>query len=254
MNITTGDGKTAPDPGCYFPGMSATRWNANRVGRFARSCRGLPGYHLSWLGRDAVAGIAVWRLWPSPPRWGLPSVAMVPVQVGLYALPAALVLYAVFGSSRQVDRPDLDGGALMSGAVVAGLLGHEDPGRAIIAVQRGRGRRAWLALFGILRLGCHRLHLTAGHRRFPASVSTGVIAGELPHMLGVPRYRATSPNASDHLGELGQTSLTVALAVGGLALLFLGDARRPPSRGRCCSWASVWSSQGRGIPPTMASR
>lgn len=210
--------------------MSATRWNANWVGRFAPIVSWLPGYHLSWLGRDAVAGIAVAAV-AIPTAMGYSSVAMVPVQVGLYALPAALVLYAVFGSSRQVAIGPTSTVALMSGAVVAGLPGHEDPGRAI-ALSSGVALVAglWLALFGILRLGWVTDFIS---RPVIVGFSFGlglvVIAGELPHMLGVPSPSGHfAQRVWTTLGELGQTSpLTVALAVGGLALLFLGDARRP---------------------------
>ena len=151
--------------------MSATRWNANWVGRFRPDVSWLPGYHLSWLGRDAVAGIAVAAV-AIPTAMGYSSAAMVPVQVGLYALPAALVLYAVFGSSRQVVIGPTSTVALMSGGGRR-APGHEDPGRAIALSSGGVGRRALLALFGILRLRLVTDHLTAGHRRFQLRSRTG---------------------------------------------------------------------------------
>ena len=76
-----------------------------------------------------------------------------------------------------------------------------------------------------------------------------------PHMLGVPSPSGHfAQRVWTTLGELGQTSpLTVALAVGGLALLFLGDARRPTIPG-AAAHGHRCGPQGRGIPPTMASR
>ena len=46
------------------------------MGRFAPIVSWLPGYHLSWLGRDAVAGIAVAAV-AIPTAMGYSSVAMV---------------------------------------------------------------------------------------------------------------------------------------------------------------------------------
>ena len=112
----------------------------------------LPKYHWNWLGKDAVAGLAVAAV-AIPTAMGYSSVALVPVQVGLYALPAALFLYAIFGSSRQVAMGPTSTAALMSGAVIA-TLGAGDPAKAVtltagVALAAG----LWLTVFGLLKLG-----------------------------------------------------------------------------------------------------
>ena len=74
---------------------------AVRLGNIAPIVVWAPKYRRAWLGRDALAGLAVAAV-AIPTAMGYSTVAQVPIQVGLYALPAALVLYAIFGSSRHV--------------------------------------------------------------------------------------------------------------------------------------------------------
>src|SRR5690554_4257993 len=53
----------------------------------------LRGYRRPWLGGDLVAGLTVWAvLVPESPAYA--TIAGVSPVVGLYAVPAALVLYA----------------------------------------------------------------------------------------------------------------------------------------------------------------
>ena len=73
-----------------------------RLGRIAPIVSWVPHYRRQWLAPDALAGLAVAAV-AIPTAMGYSAVALVPVQVGLYALPAALILYAIFGSSRQVS-------------------------------------------------------------------------------------------------------------------------------------------------------
>ena len=63
--------------------------------------RWLPRYQAAWLRGDLIAGAVVAAL-AIPQALGYASIAGAPVEVGLYALPVALVAYAVFGSSRQL--------------------------------------------------------------------------------------------------------------------------------------------------------
>lgn len=181
----------------------------------------LPRYRLGWLGHDALAGLAVAAV-AIPTAMGYSSVAQVPVQVGLYALPAALILYAVFGSSRQVAVGPTSTVALMSGAVIA-TIGPKDPAQAI-ALTAGVALAAglWLTLFGLLRLGWMTDFISrpviVG---FSFGLGLTVLAGELPHLLGLPPQ---GPHFVQRvwttITEIGQTNL-VTLAIGAVALLVL---------------------------------
>jgi high affinity sulfate transporter 1 len=189
-----------------------------------------PGYRRTWLGADLLAGLAVAAV-AIPTAMGYSAVAQVPVQVGLYALPAALVLYAIFGSSRHVSMGPTSTVALMSGAVIAGLGGVNDPGRAA-ALTAGVAMAAgfWLALFGILRLGWVTDFISrpviVG---FSFGLGITVIAGELPHLLGVA---TTSTHFIQRVWttvtQLGDVNpLTLAMGAVGLLMLFAGGARWP---------------------------
>jgi SulP family sulfate permease len=60
-----------------------------------------PRYQRGWLGADAIAGFTIWGLL-IPEMIAYASLAGLPPQAGLYTLLASLLLYAVFGTSRQL--------------------------------------------------------------------------------------------------------------------------------------------------------
>ena len=210
--------------GCQRHAGTPTGWAG-----LPRSCRGFPA--ITCPGSAGMRSpVSPWRLWPSPPRWATVGGHGPGPGRALRATRRAGVVRGVRILPASCDRPDLDGGADVRSSGRR-APGHEDPGRAI-ALSSGVALVAglWLALFGILRLGWVTDFIS---RPVIVGFSFGlglvVIAGELPHMLGVPSPSGHfAQRVWTTLGELGQTSpLTVALAVGGLALLFLGDARRP---------------------------
>jgi high affinity sulfate transporter 1 len=61
----------------------------------------LEAYHLSWLPRDATAGLAIAAV-ALPIGVAYPAIAGLPPVVGLYASIFPLIGYAIFGSSRQL--------------------------------------------------------------------------------------------------------------------------------------------------------
>lgn len=222
--------------------MTAARQARAALARYAPIVDWLPNYRIAWLGRDAVAGLAVAAV-AIPTAMGYSVVALVPVQVGLYALPAALILYAVFGSSRQLAIGPTSTVALMSGAVVAGIFGHGDPQQAI-ALSAGVALSAglWLALFGLLKLGW----VTAFISRpvivgFSFGLSLTVIVSELPHLLGVPVSDVhVAQRIWQTLAELGEANpATIAVGVVGLVILFVGQVRWP-----LVPWALILMGMG----------
>lgn len=69
-----------------------------RLARYVPVISWAPGYRLGWLRGDAIAGFTIWGLLIPE---GI-AYAGLPPQAGLYTLLASLVLYAVFGTSRQL--------------------------------------------------------------------------------------------------------------------------------------------------------
>ena len=83
-------------------------------------------YQRSWLTKDLVAGVATWAVLV-PLSLSIAAIAGVAPVVGLYALPLALVGYAIFGGQRMlVIGPDA-AVAIISGSVVTSIaVGQED--------------------------------------------------------------------------------------------------------------------------------
>jgi high affinity sulfate transporter 1 len=209
--------------------MSSTK-DVGLLRRVAPIVNWLPGYRKSWLPVDALAGLAVAAV-AIPTAMGYSAVALVPVQIGLYALPAAFILYAIFGSSRQLVIGPSSTVALMSGAVVAALEGIDDPARVIsltAAVALASG--LWLAAFGFLRLGWVTDFISrpviVG---FSFGLGLTVLAGELPHLLGLgpepPHFTARVIATLEQLGDADLTVLLIGVVV--LAVLFIGQAKLP---------------------------
>lgn len=59
------------------------------------------GYRANQMGRDLLAGLTVWAVLV-PEALAYATIAGVSPVIGLYAAPAALLLYALFGSSRHL--------------------------------------------------------------------------------------------------------------------------------------------------------
>ena len=188
--------------------------------------RWLPHYRPADLRLDLVAGLAVASV-AIPTALGYATVAGVPVQVGLYALPAALIVYAIFASSRQVSMGPTSTVAIMSGAVVFAITGGTaDVARTValtsaVAVASG----LFLVLAGTIRTGW----LTDLISRpvisgFTIGLSILVITNELPHLIGV------TANTSGFLTRLWSTlsqvpeanGETVVIGVLALAVVFGG--------------------------------
>src|SRR5690242_9161907 len=79
----------------------------------------LARYDRSWLRGDLAAGLTVWAVLV-PEALAYASIAGVPPVVGLYAAPAALVVYAALGGSRQLVVGPMSATAVLSAAIVSG--------------------------------------------------------------------------------------------------------------------------------------
>ena len=87
-----------------------------QVGRALPIVQWLPAYRRADLKGDVVAGCIVAALMV-PQSLGYARIAGVPVQVGLYAIPAALLAYALLGSSPQLMVGPASTVAIVSGSL-----------------------------------------------------------------------------------------------------------------------------------------
>ncbi len=188
--------------------------------------RAYSGRHLP---ADLVAGLLVAAL-AVPQSLGYAAVAGVPVQVGLYTLPPALLAYALLGSSRLLFVGPVSTVSVMSGSVVRGLA-HGDPELAL-RLTSGLALTAGVALLaiGVLRAGWVAQFLSEPIvTGFVTGLVVLIVVGEVPGLSGL-----ASPGGSlvERLLALVRDvpafhGLTLTVGVGGLAVLFAGQRLAP---------------------------
>ncbi len=183
----------------------------------------LPRYQRRWLRGDVVAGAVVAAL-AVPQALGYASIAGAPVQVGLYAVPVALVAYAIFGSSRQLVVGPVSTVSVLSGSFLAsfGVAGTVHAASYTAALALGSG--LVLLAAGFLGIGWMAEFLSKPIvTGFVLGLTILVILGEVPNLLGVPTPRG---QVVERVGALG-ASLTrgdadlATMVVSAVALLIL---------------------------------
>lgn len=196
----------------------------------------LPRYDRGWLRGDLLAGAVVAAL-AVPQALGYASIAGAPVQVGLYAVPLALVVYAIFGSSRQLVVGPVSTVSVLSGSFLAGF--------GVAGTAQAASYTAALALAcGLVMLAAGFLGIGWVAEFLSKPIVTGfvlglvvlVILGELPHLLGVPTPQG---RVVERVGALGGSltrgdadATTVLISAVSLLILFGG-----PWLARSVPWA-----------------
>jgi sulfate permease, SulP family len=187
----------------------------------------LPRYDRGWLRGDLVAGAVVAAL-AVPQALGYASIAGAPVQVGLYAVPLALVAYAIFGSSRQLVVGPVSTVSVLSGSFLASF--------GVAGTAQAASYTAALALAcGLVMLAAGFLGIGWVAEFLSKPIVTGfvlglvvlVILGELPHLLGVPTPQG---RVVERVGALGGSlsrgdadATTVLISAVSLLILFGGQ-------------------------------
>jgi high affinity sulfate transporter 1 len=182
-------------------------------------------YDRGWLRGDLVAGVAVAAL-IVPKNLGYAGIAGIPLQNGLYAAAAGAILYAIFGTSRQISTGPSSGLAAVaaSAVAVAGITGIQDVASfvALITVVSG----ALYLVLGVLKMGWIAQFLSrAVVTGFLFGAAIDVVIGELPKLTGT---EVTGSNPLQELwswlGTLGDAKLATVL-VGGAALVVVFGLR-----------------------------
>ena len=105
---------------------------AGLIGRFVPIVSWLPRYQWSSFPADAVAGITIWGLL-IPEMIAYAGLAGLPPEAGLYTLLASLVVYAVFGTSRQLVVAGTSASAVLVLSAVTALGPHDAKTYATLA-------------------------------------------------------------------------------------------------------------------------
>ena len=200
------------------------RWE--RMARVVPMMQWLPEYPRDRLRGDILAGAVVAALLV-PQSLGYARIAGVPVQVGLYAVPLALLAYAVLGSSPQLIVGPASTVAIVSGSLVADIA-RSNPEEAVaitsaLAIAAG----IVLGVIGLLRIAWLAEFLSKPIvTGFVFGLTVTIIIGELPTLLGI----AKPPG--DLIGVLVRTLQTISemhvptAIVGGVALAMLFGGRK----------------------------
>lgn len=140
-------------------------------------------YDRAWLRGDLVAGLAVAAL-VVPKSLGYAGIAGVPIQHGLYAAAAGAILYALFGTARQISTgPSSALAAVAGSAVVLASVSGDDAVALVAAITLVTGL-AFLVL-AVLKMGWISLFLSkAVITGFLFGAAIEVVAGELPKLTG----------------------------------------------------------------------
>jgi sulfate permease, SulP family len=179
-------------------------------------------YDRRWLRGDLIAGVAVAAL-IIPKNLGYAGIAGVPLQNGLYAAAAATILYAVFGTSRQISMGPSSGlAAVAAGAVLAaGITGEADVAAFVAGITLASG--VLFLLLAVLRMGWVARFLSrAVVTGFLFGAAIDVVIGELPKLTGTDGGGDNSfQELRSWLGNLGDVhSATLLVGLAALIVVF----------------------------------
>jgi SulP family sulfate permease len=201
-------------------------WCSSLAGRSLAQWVPAIGWLPSWrstLKRDTVASLSVWAVLV-PQAMAYATLAGVPPVRGLYAACAGLLLYALLGTSRQLNVGPSSGVAILSAATVAPIAaGSSDRYlslTALLALMVG----GILVVSGLARLGFVAEFVAkpvlAGYM---VGLALVILVGQLSSLLGIPGGSGNFFQVAwSVLSDLGSASgWTVAVGLASLALILV---------------------------------
>jgi high affinity sulfate transporter 1 len=189
----------------------------------------LPSYQAGWLARDAVAGVTL-AAYAIPVALAYATLAGLPPQYGIYCYLAGGLLYALFGSSRQLAVGPTSAISMLVGATIAGMAAGDPARWADIAaltalVMAGMSVLAWaLRLSSLVDFISETILLG-----FKAGAALTIAMTQLPKLFGVK-------GGGEHFferiailaGQLPDTNVAVlAFGLVALGLLLAGEKLAP---------------------------
>jgi high affinity sulfate transporter 1 len=189
----------------------------------------VPGYQRGWLRPDLIAGLTVCAILV-PEGMAYAELAGMPPETAFYAAPAALLAYAILGSSRQLVVAVSSAIAIMSAATISEL--------AVAGSAEYAALTAALAILaGLVSIAAGVLKLGRIAQFFSESVLLGFVFGlallisikQIPKLLGIEAHGETAIELlGDILPQLRETDLlTLAVGLAGIAAMLLLEHRLP---------------------------
>jgi len=194
------------------------------ISRFIPIAQWLPKYDVKGLLRwDVIAGVTLWGV-VVPEGIAYAGLAGMPLQAGLYTILAALVAYAILGTSRQLAVVSTSASAVMLASVITTL----NPPDQITYIALAGGLvlivGAVFLLAGILKLGFITNFISRPVMEgFIFGLAVFVAVKQLPKLFGISHGDGDSLEQLLYVfGHLGQANLpTVVVGFVSLALLFV---------------------------------
>ena len=193
----------------------------------------LPTYNRGWLSADILAGLTLWGL-VVPEAMAYAGVAGLPPQAGLYTLLAALLVYALLGTSRHLVVQATSATAALLASSVMGVLvtmALVDEGAIPDPALYQAYASAFVLVVGVVFLlaGVARLGFITQFLSKPVmdgfvtGLALFVAVGQLNKLFGVPKGEGdTVEKLLAIVRELPQANwVTFAMGASALALLFL---------------------------------
>jgi sulfate permease, SulP family len=175
----------------------------------------LRGYRSEWLSGDTIAGLTVWAVLV-PEALAYASIAGAPPVVGLYAAPGALLMYAVFGSSRHLVTGPMSATAALSAAAVAQFATAGSSMFVTLTAALAITAGIIGVVAGLLRLGFVANFISEPVLKgFIIGLALTIIAGQLPALFGIEKgsgdFFEKIWDLVTHLDETQWRSLAIGL-------------------------------------------
>ncbi len=194
------------------------------VARYVPGITLITDYQSAWWRPDIIAALSLWAILV-PQAMAYAQLAGVPAVYGLYTSIAAMIGYALFGTSRELNQGPESAVAILTASMVAPLVGGGDVDRyvalaGLLAILVG----LWCLLGGFLKLGFITRYLS---RPILLGYIIGsavlIIVSQLPALFGLDLDEANyRTEAGAVLRNLGDTHLlTFAVGVGLIALIYV---------------------------------
>lgn len=183
----------------------------------------LPRYPREHLQTDLISGITVWGV-SVPTALAYASLAGVPPQAGLYTMMAAMLLFAIFSTTRELKVTASSTMSIMSAAVIAPMAAGGSAEFWALTSELALIVGVMLLLAGIIKLGFIADFLAKPVvTGFVFGLAIVIAIGQLPKILGIP---SQSGNVFQQLvgivGALDQINpYTLAVGVFAIAVIFL---------------------------------
>jgi len=183
----------------------------------------LPKYNWGkFLTADLIAAVSVAALL-IPESMGYSSVAGVPVQIGLYAAPLALIGYALFGGSKLLVFAAAGSVAAISATVVGNLSGGDQDTAVAMTAALALTTGVVFIVAGLIKLGWITNFMSkAIMAGFITGMSIQIIVGQFGKLFGVKVADGnTFQKLWSAISQVGDWNWTATvIGVGSLLLIF----------------------------------